>query len=659
MVLDGLSVTVASHGAGVDTVCRHLGRLGARLGAGAAGDIVLESEPHELLGGGLVSSETTAQAALGLTDYIAAFDAAPARTGCDVASSTAGVCAALAALASVYGGHLPVRVPVSPLRALATLKTILWAARSHPDEWTGTHVRSRERLVDSGYRTRDGRVTLDFTPTGQAQWRAFVESLGLARAMIARLEARWYETVGWGDDVDAARAVYEERLKTLTTEEAIALIRRSGGSSVAFQDADECLGHPQAQAIGLRDALERGLPWALSITGGRTPPPPPRESTCPERPLAGVRVVDFGVGGVGPFAATLLAWLGANVVKVEAPNEFILSVRPTVQGLSTTYLALNQGKRSVALDLKTHHGLMLARRLVAGADVVVENFRPGVLDRLGLGYADVRALNPAVIYCSATGYGTRGPLAFEPCTDPHIQAFSGFAARNADSPDGAPRRVRYYGLLDLVTSCVIAEGIVVALLVRDRERGSVRVETSMLQAVADMLQDISSSGSVPDGLFPAADGYVALTCRDDEDRRRAGDVLNAPELCDDRLATVAGRAALLDRVTETINAELRRMPAAAWAHAFGRVGVPCVRVARDEEAIARYDFWKAGLLCPLPTPSGVMLVAGGPPWRRSASEAVVPAPTPGADTAALRSDPEAFWRSKPARTKGGMITHAP
>jgi crotonobetainyl-CoA:carnitine CoA-transferase CaiB-like acyl-CoA transferase len=648
-VLEGLSVSVASHGPGVDTVLRHLGRLGASCGTGTDGDIVLASESHELLGGGLVASETTAQAALGLTDYIAAFDAEPARTGCDVASSTAGVCAALAALASVYAGGLPLRVCVSPLRALAMLKTIIWAARSHPDDWTGTHVRSRERLVDSGYRTRDGRVTLDFAPTGHAQWRAFVESLGLARATIARLETRWYETVGWGDDVDTARAVYEERLKALTTEEAIGLIRRSGGSSVAFQDLDGCLDHPQAQEVGLRDALDRGLPWTWSITGDHRPPL--REPAYLERPLTGVRVVDLGVGGVGPFAATLLAWLGADVVKVEAPNEFILAVRPTLHGLSTTYLALNQGKRSVALNLKARDDLALAQRLIAGADVVIENFRAGALDRLGLGYADVRALNPAVVYCSATGYGSRGPLASEPCTDPHIQAFSGFAAQNADPRDGVPRRVRYYGLLDLVTSCVVAEGIVAGLLFRDRKGGSVRVETSMLQAVTDMLQHGVSSGCVPDGFFPAADGYVALTCRDDEDWRRVCDVLDAPRLRDDRFGTVAGRSALLGSVTEVISAELRRMPAAAWAHAFGRAGVPCVRVARDEEALARCDLWRAGLLCPLPTPSGVMLVAGAPPWVRSALESVASAPTPGADTDALRSRADLFWGPKPSRRR--------
>ncbi len=152
----------------------------------------------------------------------------------------------------------------------------------------------------------------------------------------------------------------------------------------------------------------------------------------PERPLADVRVVDFGVGGVGPFAATLLAWLGADVVKVEAPNEFILDVRPTVGGLSTTYLAINQGKRSVRLDLKDEADRELARGLVADADVVIENFRPGALSRVGFGFDELSSLNPRLVYCSVTGFGGVGPLSGEPCTDPHMQAFSGFAMANAD-----------------------------------------------------------------------------------------------------------------------------------------------------------------------------------------------------------------------------------
>ncbi len=645
--LADIVVSVVTEDPSAAICARHLERLGARIVTGVqtgadvvlAGESELDSaggltcvfESHRLASGGLVASETTAQAAAALTDYVAA-PGEPARTGCDIGTSTTGFCAAQAVLAWLYGGRVPgerQEVRVSALRSLSTLKTILWAARSRPDSWSGTHVRSRDRLVDSGYRTRDGRITLDFPVGAEQAWLGFVSELGLDTATIERLQPRWYESVGWGDDVDVARPLYELALAGLAADDAIDLIRRNGGSAVAFQSPAECLAHPQSRALGLAESLEHGLPWRLEARGsvrvdaGR--------AGDPNRPLAGVRVVDFGVGGVGPFAATLLGWLGADVVKIEAPNEFILSVRPTVAGLSTTYLALNQGKRSVSLDLKQDGDRELALSLVADADVVIENFRPGALDRLGLGYEQVAKLNQAVVYCSATGFGWSGPLRDEPCTDPHMQAFSGFAALNGDPADAAPRRIRYYGFVDLVTSTIIAEAVCAALLVRATEGGPVRVETSMLHAVTEAQRPASADARYePDGLFKALDGYVALTCRTDAERSALVGAL-PPEWGLDTLAEA-----------------LATRPAAAWEHALGSRGIPCVRVLHDDEILDRREFWDEALLRELPLPHAAPLVAGGPPWRLGGGVTAPPAPAPGADTEALRAEPKAFWRERSA-----------
>ena len=627
--LEGLVVALDTDDPAAAICARHLRLLGAAIVAEreAGADVVLSDRPaalaqglnvvfeqHRLGDGGLVASETTAQAAIGLADYVAAPGEAPARTGCDIGTSVAGFCAAQATLAWLHGGRAAgaQEIRVSAFRALSTLKTILWAARSRPDAWTGTHVTSRDRLVDSGYRTRDRRITLDFPVGAEAAWLGFVGELGLDAAAIERLRPRWYESVGWGDDVDAARPLYEQRLADLSSEEATALVRRNGGSSVPFQSPAECLAHPQAHAIGLADSID-GLPWRLDARGTRRVPGP--SSPDPACPLAGVRVVDFGIGGVGPFGATLLAWLGADVVKVEAPNEFILSVRPTAGGLSTTYLALNQGKRSVALDLKSTADLELARRLVATADVVVENFRPGALARRGLGYDDVAGLNPSIVYCSATGFGADGPLRDEACTDPHMQAFSGFAALNAAPGSDDPRRVRYYGFVDLVTSTVIAEAVCAALLVRARHGGPIEVQTSMLQAVT--AAQMSVERHALDGFFRTRDGYVAVTCRTAAERERLGD----PEL-----------------LAELTSAEAER--------ALGARGLVCARALHDEEVLERTDLRDAGLLRELPLPHAEPLTAGGPPWRLPAAVPAPPAPAPGADTDALRAGADSFWASR-------------
>ena len=340
----------------------------------------------------------------------------------------------------------------------------------------------------------------------------------------------------------------------------------------------------------------------------------------PERPLADVRVVDFGVGGVGPFAATLLAWLGADVVKVEAPNEFILDVRPTVGGLSTTYLALNQGKRSVRLDLKNEADRELARGLVADADVVIENFRPGALSRIGFGFDELSSLNPRLVYCSVTGFGGVGPLSGEPCTDPHMQAFSGFAMANADE-EGLPRRIRYYGFVDLVTSTVAAEAVCAALLARRAGGGPVRVETSMLEAVTDVLR---TSAQLPrhelDGLFRARDCDVAVTCRSADELAALRDVSLGLDLTAKAFSTLSSSVS---------PHSLRPRSCGCSASATSQ---PQPSPATRTCLPARSTVMR-GCSVTLPVPHADPLAAGGPPWLgrgqpQPAPPRHYPAPTP-------------------------------
>jgi crotonobetainyl-CoA:carnitine CoA-transferase CaiB-like acyl-CoA transferase len=635
--LAGLSVTCLSNELAAAICLLHLIRLGARQAADSGpADIVLTSAvaeglpchpqgtitccfvQHFMDGGGLVGSETTAQAAIGLTDYISASGDRPARTGADLASIVTGFCATQAVLAWLLGGRRPgqfSKVELSPLRTLATLKTILIAARARPDAWTGTHVRSRDRLVDSGYATADGRITLDFPYDGHEAWTKFARTIGLGDAVVADIGDRWYETVGWGDDVDRYRGVYQAAFARMTTEHAIDMIRSHGGSSVPFLTLEQCLDHPHSQALRLRESLDVGLPWEL-LPHGSEPAPAANgsESDDPCRPLEGIRVLDLGVGGVGPFAGALLAWLGADVIKVEAPNEFIHAVRPLVGGLSTTYLSLNQGKRSVSLNIKTPVERERILALLANADVLMENFRPGALDRAGLGFADVRQARPGIVYASASGFGWVGPLAEQPCTDPHTQAISGFAAGNVDEKTGLPRRIRYYGFLDLVTSCVFAESILAALVLRKFQGGSIQVRTSMLHA-ATAAQSAHGLGprAAFDGIFRSVDGDVAVTCRDDGELAR--------------LAELTGGTG-----KDTIASAIKELPSTPWTQACAAAGIPCVRVLHDDEVNSRRDYWDQGILRDLPLRHASPLAAGGPPWVFDGSVPPGPlAPYPGAD----------------------------
>src|SRR5690606_41841081 len=179
----------------------------------------------------------------------------------------------------------------------------------------------------------------------------------------------------------------------------------------------------------------------------RCPEPRPRgtpltttQNRSENGPLAGVKVLDLSMALTGPYAAALLADQGAEVVKVERPGigDIARWVGVAVNGMTSLYLVCNRGKRSIVVDMTKPEGADLVRRLAAESDVVIQNFRPGVLDRLGLGYDAIRAVNPDVIYCSLSGFGAEGPYRDRSAYDTVMQAYGGLAASQADPDDGVP-----------------------------------------------------------------------------------------------------------------------------------------------------------------------------------------------------------------------------
>lgn len=349
-------------------------------------------------------------------------------------------------------------------------------------------------------------------------------------------------------------------------------------------------------------------------------------------PLDGIRVADFGIGGVGPWAGSVLAQMGATVVKIEAPNEFILQVLPKWRTATTTYRALNVGKRSVALNLKDEAGLATAWRLVEGADVMLENFRSGAMERLGFGFDAVKARNPRIVYCTANGFGSLGAMAGLPCTDPHMQAFSGFAALNGHLPEG--ERLRFYGAIDLFTSNAIVEGVIAGLLQRERTTQAQRVEVTMLGGATTMLlsqlaplllggrdaQPLGRRGGHvhPDGLYRAKDGVIALTVEDDDAFVRLCHAIGRSDLARrDEWVTASGRLAHRDELDKELEAVLASAPAEWWLIVLRRARIPSAPVLRDHELISHRDAWANGHIRFAedgdPETGDGMLVAG-PPW---------------------------------------------
>ncbi|HEX6445938.1 MAG TPA: CoA transferase, partial [Streptosporangiales bacterium] len=307
-------------------------------------------------------------------------------------------------------------------------------------------------------------------------------------------------------------------------------------------------------------------------------------------PLDGVVVADFSRVLAGPYATMLLGDLGATVVKVEPPagDETRRWGPPWAgDGTSTYYLGVNRNKYGVALDLATEAGRADAVALASRADVLIENFRSGSLDRFGLGYAEVSARNPGLVYCSITGFGGESRL---PGYDVVVQAASGLMSVTGD-PDGEPSKVGV-AIADVVTGLHAALAIVSALHGRQRTGRGQRVEVNLLSSMLSALVNASSAyaetGEPPTRMgnrhpsicpyepFPTADKPLVIAAGNDAHFAALCTELGIPELAGDpRFATNKDRVAHREEVTAALAERLTARPAAYWAERLAAVGVPC------------------------------------------------------------------------------------
>lgn len=359
---------------------------------------------------------------------------------------------------------------------------------------------------------------------------------------------------------------------------------------------------------------------------------PPLDEDRPG-PITGVRVLDLTAFAVGPWAASLLAQLGADVIKVDPPyGDPIRMVRPTKRGEPTTYTACNQGKRNVVLDLKDHADRAVALALAAEADLVVENSRAGALDRLGLGYRDVVAVNPDVVYCSSSSFGDAGPMMTVGSTDPQGQAFSGFAAVNGQR-GGGPELLRYSALIDLTTSMYLVQAALAGLYVRRRTGRGQHVRTSQLEAsvavqtsrIAEFLasgEDPAPLGSgvaalVPSRAFRCLDGrYVNATAHTPEAWAGLCRAIGRAELADDkRFRTNADRVLNREALDKELEMAFSGRDAAWWLHVLTREGVPNGPYLALEDADQHVHLRDGGHVVRVPHPVEGTIASAGLLWR--------------------------------------------
>jgi crotonobetainyl-CoA:carnitine CoA-transferase CaiB-like acyl-CoA transferase len=329
-------------------------------------------------------------------------------------------------------------------------------------------------------------------------------------------------------------------------------------------------------------------------------------------PLEGIRIIDLTSMLSGPWATMILADQGADVIKVEEPRagDHTRSYGNRKNGFSASFLNLNRNKRSVAIDLKTEKGVDLLKRLAAGADVLVQNFRPGVVERLGIDEAAIRAVAPAIVYVSINGFGEKGPYARKPVYDPIVQAFSGLTTVQAGSDEQRPRLIRTV-LPDKLTAVTAAQAISAALVGRLKSGKGQHVRLSMLDAVLAFLwaSDMGAqtyvgekvaprtAASFIDLIYETKNGFMTAAVMTNKEWAALTRALQRPEwLKDERFATPAARDQNIDARLQMTQDVLKTRTTEEWLERLEAEQVPCAPVLTRDQVIAHPQIAASGIL---------------------------------------------------------------
>jgi len=372
-------------------------------------------------------------------------------------------------------------------------------------------------------------------------------------------------------------------------------------------------------------------------------------------PLHGYRVIDCTTTVTGPFATMILGDQGADVIKIEAPGigDVVRLLGTARGGISALFALLNRSKRSVVLNLREVRGRDLLRRLVGGADVFIQNYRPGVVERLGIDEPSLREVREDLIYVSISAFGTEGPYAHKPAYDHILQGISGVAAVQKDRETGRPVNVRHT-LCDKATALTAAQGITAALLARERGQGGQHLQLNMLDAsVAFLWPDGGANATILEediALAPtlaasyrvdeAADGYYCVAALTDAQAQGLFRALGHPELCSDpRFESLAGRIRHIQELLDLLDVgRSDPRPRSEVIAALEAEDVPCGPVYGSPGEVPDDPQVRAnGTFVDTVHPQMGRMREPRPPLRFGRTPAAIqgPAPAHGADTDAV------------------------
>jgi crotonobetainyl-CoA:carnitine CoA-transferase CaiB-like acyl-CoA transferase len=405
------------------------------------------------------------------------------------------------------------------------------------------------------------------------------------------------------------------------------------------------------------------------------------QTTLPDGPLTGLKVVDLSRVLAGPYCSMALGDMGAEIIKIERPDGGDDTRRfgpPFVEGVSTYYLAINRNKRSVALNLKHPDAKAILWQLIDEADVLLENFRPGALDRLGFDYAACAARNPRLIYCSISAFGHAGlpEWSRRPGYDVIMQGMGGIPSLTGP-PDAGPHKVGA-SIADVVSGMYATQGVLFALMARERTGRGQQVDISMFDGQVSLLTYLATAqlnaGLTPGRLgnrhlsvapystFAAADGHLNLAVANQKLWARFCALLERPDLeTDPRFATNADRVRNVDALDALIAPALAARSVTDWLAAFEAVGIPAGPVLTVDQVLAHPQLAARDMIVEMEHPVAGTVRATGIPVRLEGTpgRARTAPPELGADTDAVLTDLGYDAKAIAALRTSGAVGMAP
>ncbi|WP_372395554.1 CaiB/BaiF CoA transferase family protein [Azospirillum sp. HJ39] len=375
------------------------------------------------------------------------------------------------------------------------------------------------------------------------------------------------------------------------------------------------------------------------------------------RPLAGLKVLDLSRYIAGPHCATVLGDLGADVVKVERPQlgDDTRTFKPELGGESLYFLMFNRSKRGMTLDFRNPQAQELLRRLAREADVLVENFRPGTMERMGCGWEELHAINPRLVMARISGFGQNNSMSSRPCFDGVAQATTGLMDLTGD-PDGPPMMAGTF-VVDYSTALYAAIGILAALQNRERTGTGEMVDVSLMGSAASLLMTAlpeclllgepptrrgnRDRYTAPANVFRAADGaWMLVQAGNEQLFKRFAAMIGRPELLDDpRFATLAARMENVEAAEALVAGWVAGLAADEAVRRLGEAEIPCAKVSTVSDIAANAYMREAGNIIDVEHPAVGPVPMSGPVVRvGSGRHAVEPAPTLGQHTDEVLAD---------------------